>query len=124
MGVRDSARFRLMSMMRVEGRGGRMEKEEEAWSPTLASGFAEGRGSRWKDGKSKKSSSTVLGREYWSGYYSWNGVGMEHGKEDIIHSNEERILRGARGWQHGKEDAIRHIVGRILPVGMMLAWKS
>ena len=73
MGVRDSARLRLMSN-------------------------DEGRGSRWKDGTRKGSSSTVLGREYWSGHYKWIGVGMEQVEEDIIHSNEETLLKRPGRW--------------------------
>ena len=57
----------------------------------------EGRGSRWKDGKRKIGSSTVLGRHYWSGNYKWIGIDMEQGEEDIIHSNEERLLKRPGG---------------------------
>ena len=102
-----------------------MDMEDGAWSPTLVSGFAKGRGSRWKDGKRKRSSSTVLSREYWSGYYSWIGVGTEHGKEDIIPSNEERLLKRApRRRRRRRRRRDPPYCRSTLPVGMMLAWKS
>ena len=60
MGVRDSARFRLMSMMRVEGRGARMEMEEGAWSPTLA------RGSRVEDRRGRMEKVKRARPLYWA----------------------------------------------------------
>ena len=101
-----------------------MEREEEAWSTTLGRGYAEGRGSRWKDGKRKgdfvhRTGQRILERVLEMDW-CWHGM-MEQEEVDIIHSTEERLLKRARGWQRRKEGSIRNIVERVLSVGMRLA---